>query len=96
MNKKRKGINILYLAILFIMVLIGFFAGLSVGIKTGQMMLFDGMGVALADSNINVTIDLTETTIVEGFRNITKEILVPVFMDQSSKNCSNDWSGGTC
>lgn len=75
---KKKGINILYLAILFIVLLIGFFAGFSVGIKTGQMVLFEGMGIALADSNINVTIDINETTIIEGARKIAEEVLVPV------------------
>ena len=46
------------------------------------MMLFEGMGVALADSNINVIIDINETAIVEGVREITENVLVPAL------NCS--------
>ena len=56
----------------------GIVGGIAIGIQTGQMMLFEGMGIALKDSNINITIDINETMLIEGAREIAEEVLVPV------------------
>jgi diacylglycerol kinase len=43
----------------------GVVAGISLGIKAGQMILFEGLNTALEGSNINFTIDINETAMVD-------------------------------
>lgn len=78
---KKNKINWLYLSILLIVLLIGFFAGLSIGIKTGQMILFEGVAVALKDSNMNITIDLNETEIIKGINETIVPVLKEMFIE---------------
>ena len=63
----------LKVGIMLFIFLVGVISGISLGIKTGQMMLFEGMAVALHDSNVNITIDLNETEIIKGIN----ETIVP-------------------
>ena len=83
---KRSRINMwLKVGIMLVIFLVGMIAGIALGIKAGQMILFEGLGVTLADSNINVTIDLNETIIIEGVREIAEDVLVPVLNSSFNK-----------
>ncbi len=86
-KEKRKINYILWLKVLIpiFFMLIGIVGGIGIGIKVGQMMLFEGMGIALADTNINITIDINETKIIEGARKIAEEVLVPVLNQSINK-----------
>lgn len=87
MKKNPKKVN--WLIVMFIVFVfgVGIICGIGLGIRAGQMILFEGMGVALADSNINITINLNETKLIEGFREVAEEVIVPAF-NQSIKNDS--------
>ncbi len=70
--------NWLLFGVIMLVLLSGFFAGLTVGIKVGQMILFEGVNLMFKDSNINVTIDINETTLV----NEVNKTIVPYMMEE--------------
>ena len=71
----------LLFGIIMLVLLLGFFAGLTVGIKVGQMILFEGAKLMFKDSNINVTIDVNETTLI----NEVNKIIVPYLTETMQK-----------
>ncbi|KKN17007.1 hypothetical protein LCGC14_0970150 [marine sediment metagenome] len=56
--------NWLLFGVMMLVLLSGFFAGMTIGIKVGQMIIFEGANLMFKDSNINITIDVNETTLV--------------------------------
>ena len=57
----------LWIGIVIIAFGIGIIAGIPLGMQKGQYMLFEGLNTALEGSNINFTINLNETKLVEEF-----------------------------
>ena len=65
----------LWVVICVACLMVGTICGISIGIQKGQYMLFEGLAIGLKDSNINVTIDLNETQIIEGVNSTIREIV---------------------
>jgi len=79
---KERGFNIwLKVGIMLFIFMVGVISGIAIGIKTGQMMLFEGMAVALHGSNMNITIDLNETEIIKGINETLVPVLREIFED---------------
>lgn len=53
------------IVIAFCTFMFGFALGTGIGMQKGQYMLFEGMGIALDDANINLTIDINETSMID-------------------------------
>lgn len=81
--KMNKKVILKVLFVLFFF-MVGVISGMALGIKTGQMMLFEGMAVILKDSNVNITIDLNETEIIKGINETIVPTLKEVFDKQEN------------
>ena len=77
----KTKINWLFFGILMLIFISGFFMGMALGIKAGQMILFEGINIGLKDSNIEVTIDVNETTLV----NEVNKTIVPYLIETIQK-----------
>ena len=85
MNKKTgfslsNGIIIMIILLIFVT---GFVFGIIFGIQAGQMMIFEGFGIALQGSNINLTIDVNETAIVDRVNETIIPQLIKVMGDKN-------------
>lgn len=72
--------------------LLGLALGTGLGMQKGQYMVFEGLNIALADSNIDLQINFNETKFVEEFNktiipklkkefSMTTEELAPIKQD---------------
>ncbi len=78
----KSKVDWLFFGILMLIFISGFFMGMALGIKAGQMILFEGINIGLKDSNINITIDVNETALV----NEVNKTIVPYFTEEILKS----------
>jgi len=64
----------IWIMICVVCLLIGLIGGTALGMQKGQYMLFEGLNKAFDGAEVNVEINLNETQIVEGM----KEIIIPL------------------
>ncbi len=81
----KAKINWLLFGVIMLVFLSGLFAGLTVGIKVGQMILFEGANLLFKDSNINVTIDINETTLVDEVNKTIVPYMIKEFREAEEK-----------
>ena len=73
--------NKLFIGIVLFFFVVGIIAGIPLGMKVGQMILFEGANLMFKDSNINVTIDINETELVKQ----VNETFTPLFLKKMEK-----------
>ncbi|KKM88828.1 hypothetical protein LCGC14_1254840 [marine sediment metagenome] len=74
--------NILFIGLVLFFFGVGIFVGIPLGMKAGQMILFEGINIGLKDSNIDITIDVNESTLV----NEVNKTIVPYFIEEIRKS----------
>lgn len=79
---KISTLQLIYFSFMIICFIVGMFVGIIIGFDRGQYILFEGMDGIFRDANINITIDINETHLVEAF--------IPIFNQTIQESMKNE------